>query len=216
MKRFLLLFVFVAAPAFAQSHADVVASVKADLQARGISLADACGAFAITRRVAWNLRSEGAGTLDKPSGNQCEGRAVDIIVYGDGRAFDILTDAGGANGPSWAPIVPVDAARWRAPADPGDVSPPAGVPTPPVTSVPPPTVPVPSLDLSPILARLQQIYDQNERIYADSNNRRDAQTATIVAAVNEPGFLKKALSNPYVQSVLASLVSIAVTHQVMK
>ena len=81
-----------ASPALAQP--EVVASVKAELVARGVSLVDSCGGFQITKRVAWRLRATGAGLLSKPSGNQCDGYAVDIIAYADGRIVDILTDAG--------------------------------------------------------------------------------------------------------------------------
>src|SRR5690349_18269590 len=63
-----LIILLFAAPAFAQ--VEVVAAVKADLQARGVSLAESCGAFQITKRVAWTLRAQGAGVLDKPAGNQ--------------------------------------------------------------------------------------------------------------------------------------------------
>lgn len=123
------------------NHADVVASVKSQLVARGVSLVDACGAFAITKRVAWQLRAEGAGLLDKPSGNNCQGYAADIVMYPDGTAIDTLIDAGGTNGPTWDVIDPIDPARYRPAIDPGDVvvQPPAPTPDPP----PPAPTPVP-------------------------------------------------------------------------
>jgi hypothetical protein len=99
--------------------AEYVAAVKAMLQAQGVNLSGPCGAFAITKRVAWGLRAAGAGLLSKPGGNNCEGFATDIIAFHD-RAFDILTDGGGANGPSWGETGVDDlAARWRPPVDPG-------------------------------------------------------------------------------------------------
>lgn len=127
-----------------QAHIDVVAAVKADLENRGVSLVGPCGAFAIVRRVAWLFRAEGAGLLAKPTGNNCDGFAVDIIAYPDGRIFDVLIDAGGkedrsgnpipgtGNGPAWSesPDSPVDAGRWRAPVDVDAAAPPAPDPVP--------------------------------------------------------------------------------------
>jgi hypothetical protein len=102
-------------------HRDIVARVKAGLEARGISLAGPCGAFEITKRVAWQLRAEGAGLLDKPGGNNCQGYSVDYVVYQDGRGADMLGDAGGANEPRWSEEVdPAFVSRWRPAMDPGD------------------------------------------------------------------------------------------------
>lgn len=121
-----------AAPAFAQhaAHVDLVASVKADLQRRGVSIADGCGALEIVKRVAWILRTEGAGLLEKTSGNNCQDRAVDIIAYPDGHVYDILIDSGGNNGPDWRDAGLVELARYRAAVDPGDTPPPIVVPPP--------------------------------------------------------------------------------------
>src|SRR5258706_3387516 len=103
MRRSLIVAVLVllASVASAQNHTDVVTAVKAELQAHGQDLAGPCGAFQITKRVAWRLRSEGAGLLSKPSGNNCDGYAVDYVTYPDGSGVDILGDAGGANSPGW-------------------------------------------------------------------------------------------------------------------
>src|SRR5688572_15243198 len=49
-----------------------VAAVKERLRADGVDLIGPCGAFAITKRVAWGLRATGAGLLSKPYGNQCD------------------------------------------------------------------------------------------------------------------------------------------------
>jgi hypothetical protein len=40
-------------------HVDVVARIKAELEARNVSLVGPCGAFQIVKRVAWELRGEG-------------------------------------------------------------------------------------------------------------------------------------------------------------
>src|SRR5678810_711256 len=74
-----------------------VAECKLFLQRTGIDLHGACGAFAITKMAAWGLRGTGAGLLSKPSGNNCDGYATDIICYPDGRIIDILGDGGNAN-----------------------------------------------------------------------------------------------------------------------
>ena len=123
------------------NHLPVVEAVKTSLQ--GQDLSGPCGAFKITHRVAWQLRDEGAGLLFKPTGNQCEQRSTDIVMYVNGRIFDVLIDGGGSNTPAWNEGVPVDPALWRAATDPGNT------PTPPMPS------PLP--DLSPILDRLAQL-----------------------------------------------------------
>jgi hypothetical protein len=109
---------------------DVVANVKANLIARGISLLGSDGAFEITKRVAWALRESGIGLLDKPTGNHAEfpvgsGNffSVDVLCYQDGVYVDMLVASGAANTPAWQ-IQPSAAdvpAKWRAPLDPGDV-----------------------------------------------------------------------------------------------
>jgi hypothetical protein len=114
-----------------REHGDVVSRIKAELQSRGVDLNGPCGAFQITKRVAWALRAEGAGLLSKPGGNNCDGFAVDIVMYADGAAFDVLSDSGGANVPAWGQIEPLDPARFRAAIDPGDGAPaPIPLPTP--------------------------------------------------------------------------------------
>ena len=102
----------------ASPTAGFVAEVKARLQARGVDLTGPCGAFAITKRVAWGLRATGAGLLSKPSGNNCDGFAVDIVAFPTGMIVDILGDAGNGNTPLWNTGEPVDAARYRPAVDP--------------------------------------------------------------------------------------------------
>jgi hypothetical protein len=101
------------------NHTNIVEEVKLELINAGVNITGSCGAFEITSRVAWRLAGEGAGLLDKPSGNNCQGYAVDIIAYPGTHHFDILGDAGGANTPQWDYVGLVDANRWRAPFDPG-------------------------------------------------------------------------------------------------
>lgn len=113
----LVLFVFLAAPATAQES--VVAQVKADLVARGVSLAGPCGAFQITNEVA---RRAGLKLLKKVPGQnraipQPDGSCKNpeeapgehgyadgyLIQLPSGTGFDMLGDAGGANNPAWQP-----------------------------------------------------------------------------------------------------------------
>lgn len=194
----LVLLAILAFPYSAAAQPEVVASVKADLVARGVSLVDSCGGFQITKRVAWRLRATGAGLLSKPSGNQCDGYAVDIIAYSDGRIVDILTDAGGQNGPTWGPGEPVEASRWRPAVDPGD----AGGPfVPPSPGPAPAPVPV-YTDLSPVYSRLDAMSAQLERMFSDVT-ARDAARAAQIAAVdarlekhdNDPSWVRKFFTN---------------------
>lgn len=130
---------------------ETVEAVKADLVARGLDLSGPCGAFAICKRVAWALRADGAGLLAKPSGNNCEGYATDVICYPDGRTFDILIDGGGQNGPTWEQHHPHDpsvAARYRPAFDPGDQPKPD-----PIVNKPDPTV----VDLQALVAQINRI-----------------------------------------------------------
>lgn len=129
---------------------DNVINVKNALEARGVSLSGPCGAFQITKRVAWQLRDQGAGLLSKPNGNNCEGFATDYVVFKNGPAFDILGDGGNANIPQWAQDNDASLlARWVAPVDPGDDPP--KVDTPPAPT-PPPAAP---LDIDRILAAIE-------------------------------------------------------------
>lgn len=98
-----------------------VAQVKAWLQGQGADLSGPCGAFLITKHVAWGLRDRGFGLLSKPAGNNCDGYAVDIVMrrQDKGAIIDILGDAGNANVPIWNdPADVVDPARWRPPVQP--------------------------------------------------------------------------------------------------
>lgn len=134
MKKLLtLVLMLVATPVLAQhpAHPDVVSAVKDSLVAEHKDLAG-CGAFEITKRVAWQLRAEGVGLLSKPAGSNCQGYSIDFVTYMDGSGVDILSDAGGANIPTWDAREPVGAllGRWEAPINPGGVDPtPAPLPT---------------------------------------------------------------------------------------
>lgn len=149
------------------NHLDVVERVRRELVARGVSIAGSCGAFEITKRVAWALRTEFAGLLEKqPPGNNCQGYAVDIIVYPDGTAKDILFDSGGENGPRWNDSPQVDPVRYRPAIDPGDAS---TQPTEPPVELPPVEQP-PIEDADDV----QILVDATARIVAGMTDVRDS------------------------------------------
>jgi len=97
-----------------------VAAVKAQLEAAGVNLIGPCGAFQITKRVAWGLRGAGVGLVSKPGGNHCDGYSVDYLCFQNGHGVDILGDAGGENTPQWAgkPDEFTGQDRWRSPVRP--------------------------------------------------------------------------------------------------
>lgn len=101
-------------------NATYVAAVKAQLEAQGVNLSGPCGAFEITKHVAWGLRTQGIGLLSKPTGNNCQSYSTDYLVAGNGDGIDILSDAGGTNGPQWdvQPGEFTGSGRWRAPIQP--------------------------------------------------------------------------------------------------
>ena len=131
------------------NHQNVVESVKNKLTSAGLDLQGPCGAFTIVKHVAWELRAEGAGLLSKPSGNNCDGYATDIICYPDGHIWDVLVDGGGANGPTWEDAGMVDPDRYRIAIDPGD--------TPIPTPTPPPVPPTPPTDLTPLWVEINHV-----------------------------------------------------------
>jgi len=97
---------------------EYVRAIKQQLERDGVNLIGPCGAFAITKRVAWGLRGAGAGLLSKPGGNNCDGYATDIVCWPD-RAYDVLSDGGATNGPTWNETGVDDLrARWRPPVQP--------------------------------------------------------------------------------------------------
>lgn len=87
-------------PSAAEGEA-LIACVKSQLQARGVNLSGSCGAFEITLRVAWLLRDRGA-RIELYDGTSCNGHSHDIILFmPSGVSVDMLTGAGGENGPAW-------------------------------------------------------------------------------------------------------------------
>jgi hypothetical protein len=136
----------------ARNNLDVVQAVKAQLEAQGVNLSGACGAFAITNEVA---RRVGFGLLRKAGGNRAipqdgggcldgdhgsgPGYATDYII--DPQTFfgyDILGDGGGANNPQWPDEPETDAEMVKRNRE-NFASPVGGGPVPTPTPVPVPT-----------------------------------------------------------------------------
>lgn len=123
--------------AYAQDHQADVALVKSQLIAQGVDLSGPCGAFQITKRVAWQLKGEGYGLLGgKTTGqNGCaingDKYAVDWLLKPSGHGVDILGDAGGENAPLWREEE-APAQFYRPAFDPGDSPAPTPTPQPPV------------------------------------------------------------------------------------
>lgn len=112
----------------------VVEAVKASLETRGFDLSGPCGAFQITKRVAWDLRAQGAGLHKKPHGHNCDGFATDIVVMKKSdtvyEVYDILIDSGGQNDPTFDLKGLInDPANYVPAFDPHD-APPAPTPSP--------------------------------------------------------------------------------------
>jgi hypothetical protein len=167
------------------AQVEVVSAVKNDLVARGVSLVGPCGAFEITKRVAWVLKAQGIGLLSKPQGNNCQGYSVDFLTRQDGSGLDILGDGGGDNTPTWHDSEPPGAlsGRWREPFDPGD------------TPAPPPVVNPPA---PPIVVD-----------WFAEFHKLSVEHAQIMAALKqhdeEPMWITKVMSSRYTQIVLAAL-----------
>ena len=79
----------------------MIEAVKADLRRRGISMSGDCGAFEITRRVAWAFRDRGAGLESKNYGRQCQWFSQDIVLFNNCTSIDILVGGGSENGAAW-------------------------------------------------------------------------------------------------------------------
>ena len=140
----LLLAVSLGRVAFAQDHTATVSAVKADLVARGVSIAGPCGAFAITGRTAWALRGEGWGLIAKnPGQNGCstngERYAVDALANRiTGQWVDLLINSETENVPAWQLHEGTPDSFWRAPFE---METPIPVPPTPIPPTPVPPVP---------------------------------------------------------------------------
>jgi hypothetical protein len=170
---------------------ELIASIKADLVARGVSLTGPCGAFQITSRVAWALRDEGIGLVAKNAAqNGCDANgaryAIDALMLRDGQTWDILINGGGeedanhqpkpgtGNVPAWQVTGAAPRESWRAPFEVDRVQPEPVKPDPvkpePVTPVGP--GPLSSSDVERILAA--QAADTERILAAIATLRQEA------------------------------------------
>lgn len=98
-----------------------VVAAKQQLIAENVSIVGVEGAWNITNRAAALCA---AGLLEKASGNNFNGYAVDIVCFPDGHIWDVLVDGGGANEPSWQDKGMVDKLRFRPPVGAAEPPPP--------------------------------------------------------------------------------------------
>jgi hypothetical protein len=153
------------------NYLGLVQAARADIVGRGLDVdASECNRFEVLKRAASIIArvDPDVGLLSKPTGNNCEGYAVDVLCWKDGIIVDCL--GAGRDGPCTALWQenpnPVDPGRWRPPvlereqpapvpappAAPPDVpdTPPIRAPLPPVP--PPPATPQPRGFLSALLS----------------------------------------------------------------
>ena len=185
---------------------ELIASIKADLVARGVNLTGPCGAFEITKRVAWALRGEGIGLVAKNAAqNGCDANgvryAIDALMLRDGQTWDILVNGGGeerngvpipgtGNGPAWQVTGAAPRDSWRAPF-PVDIP----VPDPPKPDPPKPAVPDPvSLSGSDVERILAAQAADTERILAAIATLR--QEAANVGKTLLPQLIEELLKRP--------------------
>jgi hypothetical protein len=180
------------------AQVEVVSAVKNDLVARGVSLVGPCGAFEITKRVAWVLKAQGIGLLSKPQGNNCQGYSVDFLTRQDGSGLDILGDGGGDNTPTWHDAEPPGAlsGRWREPFDPGD----GAIVVPPVVT--PPGLPT---GIEEHLKNIDNILQFDAQVLSKLIENDAAILAAIKQHDEEPMWITKVMSSRYTQIVLAAL-----------
>lgn len=190
------LLVFISATSvFAQGSEEAVKHAKATLEASGVNLSGACGAFRITNLVAWNLRPA-YGFLKKRGGNRAivreDGSCVDqnqangpelgyatdyLINLSTFFGYDILHDGGTLNGPQWgepetaADMVARNRDNFALAFDWGVVV------APPVPPAPP------TVDLGPLTARLNAF----ESVLVQLRDALSAVTARVEALEQDHG-----------------------------
>ncbi len=101
------------------SQLAVIETAKSQLASEGVSTVGLCGAYNITNRVATLLQAQVppnmGGLKFDPGGLQCNNLAIDVIMYSDGYAYDILDSEGVSNFSQWVPLVSVDPGLYRNP-----------------------------------------------------------------------------------------------------
>lgn len=218
-KWLVLVLVLCAVPAFAQQN--LLGDIQAERAKYGPTMTSAEQAQ-LLNAVAWRHRGEGWGMLSKGSGNSCPigGTFIscDILIHAPSVThWDVLqgADPGGTAQPQFNLVGPCvlgpasgcDMGRFLAPMDTGvppPIQPPAVVP--PVVLPPP----VPSLDLSAVLLKM-------DAQYLDLVNRDEAQDKLLLAIQErliqhdeQPMWIMRALGNRYVQAALGVLGGLVV------
>lgn len=146
--------------------------------------------FNFVRRVAWSLRAEGVGLLQKPAGEniinyQGESYSISRVCYAlhggslpaqGAHIFKILSDAGpgGTNGPQWIDEDKREDMKCLPALPPDDVAP---TPT-----------PTPSDDVKALKLRIGQLEMQIASLQGDIENlthQRDTATAVVVSLTDE-------------------------------
>lgn len=155
---------------------EIVAIIKANLEARGVDLSGTCGSFQITARVAWALREDGWGLIAKrPDQNGCtvygQRFSHDALVMVDGSAaVDLLVNSETENRPAWNATGLPPAGSWRAPWNPDATTEPVPTPAPPASEVPPDAL---LTLLTAIETRLTELRDTQQQIAVTQEAMRE-------------------------------------------
>lgn len=229
MKRIVYTFALLtllAASAHAQdNHYSLVRQAWTDLRTAGYNLSDGgdttpCSNFLLVRLVATRLRSEGAGALQKSGGTVCtfegESYAKDIVAYPDGQIYDVIGTGPetGSYDPHWDAKDPVDPVRWRQ-VKAFDVVAPTPSPDPQPSPQP---QPAPTIDIAAVIAEIKASTNLEQLAYTDLVKRLEAldranftqikEVYDLVKAHDEnPSWLKKVVTNHYVQAALVAVAA---------
>lgn len=215
MKKLLLIVCLLLLPNPSAAQSSLLADLQAERSHYGASMTSAQVAEMLNA-VAWAHRSEGWGMLRKGSGNSCPLRdtyiSCDILIHAPSiNHYDTLIDAEGRAEPTWNLVGPCvlgpssgcEMSRFLAPFDPGGGTVAPG-PTPTPQPVPSPV----QTDLAPVLSKLDALYAQSERMFAQwqfadaAERERDAELAK---KVDNPGWFSAVFGNRYVQLALAGV-----------
>lgn len=188
----LVLLCLSAAPAFPQSAPDRAGDVDRVVRAHPEFLTGDDGRRQLLAVIACDLNVRDNGNWGRLTKLDQGGKIpADILVWRPTREhFDVLTDTG----PMWGPDGVLDNPSWQwSPVACVSAPPPV---TPPPYIPPPPVVVAPVVDLAPLEAKIDALIASTA-----------ADHAAILAAANEPGWLKKFVTNRYVQIIGAAVLA---------
>lgn len=225
MKKALIVFLLVAAPAAAQTS--LLGDVAAERSKYGPSMSPDQVA-SLLNTVAWNHRAEGWGLLRKGAGNSCPiaGTFVscDILIHRPSMLhFDVLTDAENTARPQWNVVGPCvlgpssgcDMANFLDPVAPAGSVPPV--------VVPPVVVPPIQTDLTPIhgwidaavASAVQTLYAQEERTHAARIAEHAEEMAKLDQIERKPSAAGQFFGSRYTQIIMAVLAALG-TNEVVR